>query len=113
MAQTVKDVEELRSYLSGVMNRAEHHANGVDEITLALVGAILWRKDDDSIKVMVREGQTANVLWVAIGGRRFALSYNHTSGKIEMREGSIQGQTLHEFDNTTSLSSLKSIFAAL
>ena len=46
MALTVTDVEQLRAYLCGVMSRADHHAGSVNEIALALVGAILWRKDD-------------------------------------------------------------------
>ncbi|WP_449405789.1 hypothetical protein [Massilia phosphatilytica] len=38
---------------------AIHHAGKVNEIALALAGAILWRKNDDEpIKVMMREGET-------------------------------------------------------
>lgn len=59
MPLTVTEVEELRAYLSGVMNRADHHAGRVNEIALALAGAILWRKSDEHpIKVMAMEGQT-------------------------------------------------------
>ncbi|CAK6687328.1 hypothetical protein ICNINCKA_00181 [Synechococcus sp. CBW1107] len=96
------------------MARADHHAGNVKEIALALTGAILWRKDDtDSIKVMERQGTTTNVLWVVIGGNRYAFSYNHTSGLIDMRQDSIQGPVLHTFSNSTPLSSLYSIFQAL
>lgn len=114
MALTVKDVEQLRAYIQGVIARADHHAGNVKEIALALAGAILWRKDDeDSIKVMEREGATANVLWVVIGGNRYAFSYNHSSGLIEMRKDSIQGAVLHTFSNSTPLSSLYSVFELL
>lgn len=114
MALTVREIEELRSYLNGVMDRVDHHAGNVNEIALALTGAILWRKNDDEpIRVMVREGKTTNVLWVKIGQKLYAFSYNHESGEIDMREGSIQGPTIHSFSNDTPLSSVRSIFESL
>ena len=114
MALTVKDVEELQAYLRGVMERADHHAGSVKEIVLALTGAIIWRKDDTGqIKVMVQSGETKNVLWVHIGGTRYAFSYNHATGEIEMRQGTTQGATLHTFSNSMPLSQLYGIFEAL
>ena len=32
---------------------------------------------------MSREGHMTNVLWVKIGGKRYAFSYNHQIGAIE------------------------------
>ena len=115
MALTVTEIEELRQYLQGVMARADHHAGNVKEISLALAGAILWKKNDDEpIKVMVgRSGETKNVLWVKIGAQRYVFSYNHDAGTIEMRVGSIQGVTLHSFTNKTSLAELHKIFETL
>lgn len=114
MALTVTEVEELRQYLCGVMNRADHHAGNVKEIALALAGAILWRKDDDKpIKVMAHGGEAKNVLWAHIGGQRYVFSYNHTVGEIEMREENTHGPTLHRFTNATPLSSVVEIFKAL
>ena len=113
MAVTVKDIDTLQEYIKGVMARADHHAGNVNEIALALVGAIVWKKDISSIKVMEREGETKNVLWVNINKKKYAFVYNHDTGKIDMREKTIQGSNLYEFDNSTSLSSLKNIFNAL
>lgn len=114
MALTVTEVEELRQYLCGVMARADHHAGNVKEIALALAGAILWRKDDDkAIKVMAHGGNTKNVLWVYISGQRYAFSYNHDTGEIEMRKENTHGPTLHTFTNATPLSSVMAIFKAL
>ena len=113
MALTVKDVEGLRQYVCGVMERADDHAGNVKEIALALAGAILWRKDDAPIKVMTHGSETKNVLWVHISGKRYAFSYNHLTGEIEMRQESTQGQTLHRFSNATPLSSVRAIFEAL
>jgi hypothetical protein len=114
MALTVTEIEELRSYLNGVMNRADHHAGAVNEIALALAGAILWRKNDEEpIKVLAHNGNTKNVLWFRVGKTRYAFSYNHEAGCIEMRENGIQGPTLHTFTNATPLSQVRAVFAAL
>ena len=114
MALTVTEIEGLRAYLNGVMDRADHHAGAVKEVALALTGAILWRKEDDEpIKVMAQGGETKNVLWVRIGGRRYAFSYNHAAATIEMREDSTQGPTLHSFSNATPLADVYRIFEAL
>ena len=113
MAVTVTDVDTLQEYIKGVMGRADHHAGNVNEIVLALAGAIVWRKDTTSIKVMEREGETKNVLWVNINSKKYAFVYNHGTGKIDMRENSIRGSNLHEFDNNTNLSGLRNIFDKL
>ena len=113
LAVTVKDIDTLQEYIKGVMGRADHHAGNVNEIALALVGAIVWKKDTLSIKVMEREGETKNVLWVNINNKKYAFVYNHDTGRIDMREKTIQGPNLHEFDNNTSLSTLRTIFDAL
>lgn len=114
MALEVTAVEELRSYLNGVMNRADHHADNVNQIALALTGAILWRMNDAKpIQVMVKEGETTNVLWFHIGDKRYAFSYKHELRHIELRENSLKGPTLHTFTNATSLAEVRSIFQGL
>ena len=113
MAITVKDIDTLQEYIKGVMGRADHHAGNVNEIVLALAGAIVWKKDISSIKVMERAGETKNVLWVNINSKKYAFVYNHNTGKIDMREKTIQGSSLYQFDNNTSLSKLKNIFDLL
>ena len=113
MAKSVTDVDELQRYILGVMTRADHHAGEVNETVLALAGAIVWKKDNQSIKVMARDGETKNVLWVNIGSSKYAFSYNHDTQKIEMRKGSIQGSVIKTFDNHTPLSVIRQTFDAL
>ena len=113
MPQEVTDVDTLRDYLRGVVGRADHHADSVNEITLALAGAIIWRKDDDPIEVMVREGEMKNVLWVKIGGARYAFSYNHDNGEIEVREGTTHGNVVGSFSNASSVADVRRIFLGL
>ncbi|MEH2444549.1 MAG: hypothetical protein V7K18_01825 [Nostoc sp.] len=107
MPLQVTDIQTLKGYIDGVMERADHHAGGVNEISLALAGEIVWRKDDDPIQVMVRDGETKNVLWVKINHTRYAFCYNHTTGEIELRQDNIRGKILHTFSNKTPLSQLK------
>ena len=113
MALPVTDIATLQKYIEGVMDRAEHHGRDVRDVVLTLVGAIIWKKDPDPIKVMTHKGETKNVLWVRISGKRYALSYNHEDASIEIREGSTQGDALHSFDNTTSAEQVRQVIDAL
>lgn len=69
--------------------------------------------DHKDIKVWGNQSRTGNVLWVRISRTRYAFSYNHETEEIEMRKGSMQGDTIHCFTNAMSLSELKSIFGTL
>jgi hypothetical protein len=51
MPLTVADLRTLEIYLAGVLNRSEHHAKTVGAIALALIGAVLWKKDPVPIEV--------------------------------------------------------------
>jgi hypothetical protein len=106
MKTDVTDVDLLQKYLTGVIERADHHAGAVNEIALAVAGAIVWRKDSSPIKVMSRDGDMKNVLWATIqGGQKYAFSYNH--------RGSVQGAAIHSLSNATPLSQLRTIFLSL
>lgn len=113
MPATITDVDTLKLYISGVMDRADHHAGNVDAIGLALAGAIVWRKDPDPIEVMSRGGELTNVLWVKISGRRYAFSYNHQTQEIEMRQDSTHGAVMHRFSNNTPIVQVQTIFQNL
>jgi hypothetical protein len=112
MPQLIASVDVLQQYIQGVMARAEHHANNVDEVALAIAGAVVWRKEGE-IEVMTREGDMKNVLWVRINGNRYALSYNHEQGRIEVRERNTQGHVLASFTNANTISEVKQFFAGL
>lgn len=89
MPITISDVDTLKEYLEGVMARSEHHGPNVGGIALALAGAIVWRKDSEPIEVHAGRTMThGTVLWVVIGGQKYAFKYNHRTRAIEMRLGS-------------------------
>lgn len=112
MAITIQNIEILREYLTGVLDRANHHAQNVNEIALAIAGGIVW-KTTNNIKVLSRDGEMKNVLWLQVESRTLCFVYNHTNSNIEVREGTIQGNVIESFNNTTPLSSVKSFFESL
>ena len=111
MPRNVINVDVLRQYIAGVMDRAEDHAKNVNEICLAIAGAIVWKSEQ--IFVKEHKGEMKNVLWMHIGERKYALSYKHDSGQIELRENSIHGPVLASFSNATSISEVKRFFESL
>ena len=113
MPQQVTDVDVLRDYLRGVMDRADHHAQNVNEVALAVAGGVIWRKDDDPLEVMVREGEMKNLLWFKVRGQRYALSYNHKTGEIDLRRGTTQGNVIASFSNAMPASQVRAVFGSL
>lgn len=114
MPRTITDVDALRQYLDGVLDRAGHHAPNVGDIALAIAGAIVCRKDPGSdLEVFERDGDMKNVLWVQIGGRRYALSYNHQTQAIDVRQGSTRGQSLASFTNANTTGQVRTFFENL
>jgi len=113
MPQQVTDIDVLRDYIQGVMGKADHHALNVNEVALAIAGGVVWRKDDEPIEVMVREGEMKNVLWFKVDGNRYALSYNHTTNEIEIRRGSTQGAVMGSFSNSTTNNQIRQLFESL
>lgn len=113
MPQQVTEIDVLRDYLRGVMDRADHHAQNVNDVSLSVAGGVVWRKDDDPLKVMTREGRMANVLWFKVNRRRYALSYNHDTGEIELRENSIQGSVVASFSNSMTNTQVREVFDGL
>ena len=113
MPTKVTDLDILKDYIVGVMGRADHHAKNINEITLALVGAIIWKKDEEPIEVMVRKGEMKNVLWVKISGVRYAFSYNHKNDSISMHRDSTHGVLVYGFSNQTPVSKIREVFESL
>lgn len=113
MPQEVTDVDVLRDYLRGVVDRADHHALNVSEICLSIAGGVVWRKDNEPLEVMAREGEMKNVLWFRVGGQRYALAYNHELREIQLRRGTTHGDVVASFSNATSNGEVRNIFARL
>lgn len=109
MAITVKDIKALKEYFNGVMDRADHHADNVNEIVLALIGGVIWRAEGNFI---VREyaGTPANILWMDVNGKRYCFKFNHDEDRIDCLEGGHTGEVIESFDNNTSMAEVKKFF---
>lgn len=91
------------------MDRANHHAYGVNEIVLALIGSVVWRSDGN-FEVKEYAGAPANILWMDVNNKRYCFKYNHEEDKIECLEGGHKGAVIAPFDNHTSIADVKSFF---
>lgn len=112
MALTITTLNLLNEYINGVMNRADHHGQNVNEIVLTLAGAVIWRATQD-VEVRTYSDQTANILWLTVDGHRYAIAYNHETLNIEIRDRKQNGTVLATFDNSTSTADVKRIFEGL
>jgi hypothetical protein len=113
MPKPITDISILQKYLVGVLERAAHHAGNVNEIIVAIAGAIVWRKDGAPIQVLAKQGEMKNVLWVSISGKRYAFTYDHPTQSIQIVQGTTHGVVLHSLTNATPLSKLIGIFKSL
>ena len=109
MAISIDSIQTLQRYLNGVLDRADHHAGNVEGVSLALLGAIVW-KSDREIEVREYNGSPANMIWFWIDGNRYAMSYNHSTEQIELKERTHKGGVLYSFDNSTTYQEIITIF---
>lgn len=112
MALTITTLTLLNEYINGVMSRADHHGQNVNEVVLILAGAVIWRATQD-IEVRTYGDTTANILWLTVNGHRYAIAYNHQTGNIEIRDRNQNGAVLATFNNQATAATVKQIFATL
>lgn len=113
MPISANDVDILHRYITGVMERANHHATQVSSIALALLGGVIWKADPGTIEIKQYGGGLANVLWLTMGGRKYAFAYNHETGAIEIRDRTQSGPALHSFTNDSSIADVEAAFRRL
>ncbi len=112
MAIAINQISVLKEYFNGVMNRADHHADDVNEIVLALIGGVIWRAEGN-FEVKQYGGAPANILWMVVDNTRYCFKFNHETGKIECHEGGHNGELIEVFDNQTPISKVKAFFVNL
>lgn len=112
MPISIDSIESYQQYFRGVFDRAEHHAEHVRGVALALAGAVIL-KSTGEITVRGYLGQPANVIWFLINDNRYAMNYDHDSGKIVLRGRTQSGETIAEFDNNSRYSDIIRTFNGL
>lgn len=112
MATTISTINILQEYLNGVLERADHHANNVNEIALAIAGGIIWKTSRD-VKVMTRNGEMKNVLWLQTKDKNICFVFNHVTGNIDIRDNGIQGSIIISFNNSNTVKDVKDFFKTI
>ena len=113
MAVKMQSADLLKDYFNGVLGRADHHAKGVQEISLALMGAVIWKSEGDIEVKSVKDGGMGNILWFHSSKNRYAMYYNHSTISIELRDRTMNGDTIHVFNNATPISEVFNVFKGL
>ena len=112
MAIKIEDIRLMKRYFEGVMSRANHHAENVNEIILALAGGVIWRGAD--IDVRTYKDKTANMLWMKTdSGKEYCFIFNHINWLIEVHENTMNGNLLRVFSNEDNNSDVKEFFEGL
>ena len=90
MPVLVATLDELRRHLAPVLaGRAGSDAGEVGPAVLALLGALLWRKDPGPVEV-----RAPGLAWVGLGGERYLLRHDPHARRVEVRRGSGGGELL-------------------
>jgi hypothetical protein len=90
MPVLVDTLDELQRYLAPVMTgRADPQVGEVGPAVLALMGAVLWRKDPGPVEV-----RGPGLAWVSLGGERYLFRYDSHARQVEVRRGSGSGELL-------------------
>ncbi|WP_342606509.1 hypothetical protein [Pantoea agglomerans] len=115
MAIKANDIETLHLYAQGVMRRSAHHAKNVGVVALTLIGGVIWKAIPGSIEIRQYDGHPANTVWWKSESthKKYAISYNHESLEIEIREGSVKGDVLHSLSNQTKPEEVLALLSTL
>lgn len=109
MGKKVTTFQLLGDYFRDLMVRTDHHAQGVEQVALAVMGGIVWKSTD--VEVMERSGQTKNVLWMKTNNLNYYFSYDHKKDEIVERQNNNKGIEPIRFNNKSSLADVHSFFA--
>lgn len=111
----MSDIDILKEYIAKIMGTTDYAAS-VNEAALALVGAIVWKKDDDPIEIS-REGPNKTSLTVKINGSKYTFSPDIKNNRIEMRgltnNPSTNDILIYAFSNDTPIAKMQKIFETL
>jgi len=114
LAKTLLSVNDLQDYLATLNRKADHHAKSVEAITLMLAGAVVMLKNSGSdIKVLERDGETKNLMWVEINGNKYAFAYNGSDAAVDIRQNSSRGKVIVSLNDSMPLKEVYSLVKKL
>jgi len=105
MARQLKTEKEIDNFINYVIKEASHHAGGVEKVIYVLSEKVRNHLDipkQGRVDAYERNGKLARTCWVITPTqKRYVFSYNYSAKKIELRDGSIKGRVLFQFDNNS------------
>jgi len=115
MARRLTTDDEIDVFIGKIIDEAQHHASDVVGIIMPLSQVVRERLNlaRDSIEVYERNGKLARTCWITLAGNRYVFSYHYAEKKIDLRERSLQGRSIYQFDNQTTVQEIAEIVATL
>ncbi len=115
MARNISTINEIKQYVAKVTVAASHHAPNVQHVIPLLENEVLERLKlpTDKFQVYERNGNLARTCWITFATNRYAFSYNYQTQMIELKQGSLQGQLIQDFSNSTAQAKIQSVIKSL
>ena len=103
-----KEIKNISKYFDRIVFNSNHHAPGIGN-TIRFLGFETIRLGGKIERYL--KNKEANCVWITISGKRLFFTYNHESGKIEIKTSSHKGEILASLDDKNSNSlSIKELF---
>jgi hypothetical protein len=99
-AQRLLDTGDVAAWAGLVRENLNHHGVGVRATVAKIIGYVFLYHDEGTLHVSAGE-KFSNFATAEFGGRSLAISYSHDKDAIEIREGSIRGTTIAQFNDHT------------
>jgi hypothetical protein len=97
-AQKLLNTGDVAAWARLVRENVNHHGKGIRSTAAQIVGYVLLYHDKGTLRV------SAGTKFSSFGTAQFngrSLAFSHNAGAIEIREGSIRGQTIKSFNDHT------------
>lgn len=115
MARNLPTDADIDAFIAKVIVEALHHAPWVAQVIQPLSDEVRKRLvlGPDTVEVYERNGNLARTCWVTISGKRYIFTYDYSGRKIDLKERTLRGQTLHSFDNNSAAQAIQAVVAQL
>ena len=113
MARQLTSQAQTDNEIARIEREADHHAPHVMATVRLLYNYVIQRIDftRDRVEIYERNGAMARTTWVTFQGRRYVFTYNYSTTHIDLRDGSIKGNTLIQFNGTETAEQVASVLA--
>jgi hypothetical protein len=94
---------EMANYKAGVLERADHHAQGVLSTFCNVFTCVEAFAQPGSISAKEHRGEPKNAFWATLNSRtRIGVRYEHRTKQIEVRRDTLRGPILHSLDDSNA-----------